>query len=136
MHPPTCPLIHLSTSLPTNPSVYLLTCYLSDTHPCTNLHTIPPTGKRTVRVREVPVNASSLTQGDVYILDAGLLIYIFCGPTANMFEKTKGTCVCVGRACVGVGGGCVCVCVCVCVCMYAVPLHSALTCTIEFYSSL
>ena len=65
------------------------------THPCTNPHIISLTGKRTVRVKEVPTQASSLTQGDVYILDAGLLIYIFCGPTANMFEKTKGTCVCV-----------------------------------------
>lgn len=58
------------------------------------LKSAPPltcTGKRTVRVKEVPTQASSLTQGDVYILDAGLLIYIFCGPTANMFEKSKGT---------------------------------------------
>jgi hypothetical protein len=47
-------------------------------------------GKRTVRVNEVPLAASSLTQGDVYILDAALKIYIFVGPTANMFEKTKG----------------------------------------------
>ena len=55
------------------------------------LITLTCTGKRTVRVKEVPAQASSLTQGDVYILDAGLLIYIFCGPTANMFEKSKGT---------------------------------------------
>jgi Gelsolin repeat len=41
-------------------------------------------------VKEVPLAASSLTQGDVYILDAALKIYIFCGPTANMFEKNKG----------------------------------------------
>jgi Gelsolin repeat len=47
-------------------------------------------GKRTVRVNEVPLAASSLTQGDVYILDAAMKIYIFVGPTANMFEKTKG----------------------------------------------
>ena len=100
---------------------------------------LTPTGKRTVRVKEVPLKASSLTQGDVYILDAGLLIYIFCGPTANMFEKSKGTCACVcvcvcvcGCVCVSVGvcvyvGGwvrvcvcvsmCVCVCACVCVCV-------------------
>jgi hypothetical protein len=49
-----------------------------------------PSGKRTVRVKEVPLAASSLTQGDVYILDAALKIYIFNGPSANMFEKTKG----------------------------------------------
>jgi Gelsolin repeat len=41
-------------------------------------------------VKEVPLAASSLTQGDVYILDAAMKIYIFVGPTANMFEKTKG----------------------------------------------
>ena len=58
-------------------------------------HLLTCTGKRTVRVKEVPTQSSSLTQGDVYILDAGLLIYIFCGPTANMFEKSKGTYVCV-----------------------------------------
>lgn len=43
-----------------------------------------------MRVKEVPLAASSLTQGDVYILDTALKIYIFVGPSANMFEKTKG----------------------------------------------
>lgn len=44
-----------------------------------------------MRVKEVPLSASSLTQGDVYILDAAFKIYIFNGPSANMFEKAKGT---------------------------------------------
>jgi hypothetical protein len=64
-------------------------------HPILRSHASLPSlsflsGKRTVRVKEVPLAASSLTQGDVYILDAALKIYIFNGPSANMFEKTKG----------------------------------------------
>eukprot|EP00286_Rhodomonas_abbreviata_P015931 CAMPEP_0181317536 /NCGR_PEP_ID=MMETSP1101-20121128/16522_1 /TAXON_ID=46948 /ORGANISM="Rhodomonas abbreviata, Strain Caron Lab Isolate" /LENGTH=809 /DNA_ID=CAMNT_0023424939 /DNA_START=45 /DNA_END=2470 /DNA_ORIENTATION=+ len=47
-------------------------------------------GKRTVRVAEVPLKLSSLCQGDVFILDAGLTLYVFNGPTANRNEKTKG----------------------------------------------
>lgn len=47
-------------------------------------------GKRTVRVKEVPVAASSLTSDDVFILDKGLKIFVFNGPTANKFEKSKG----------------------------------------------
>ena len=47
-------------------------------------------GKRTVRVSPVPVTTASLCQGDVFILDAGLKIYIFNGPTANNQERAKG----------------------------------------------
>jgi hypothetical protein len=47
-------------------------------------------GKRTVRVNEVPVAISSLNQGDVFILDKGLKIFLFNGPTANKYEKAKG----------------------------------------------
>lgn len=47
-------------------------------------------GKRTVRVSTVPLSAASLNAGDVFILDAGLKIYIFNGRYANKFEKTKG----------------------------------------------
>ena len=47
-------------------------------------------GKRTVRVRQVPIARSSLNKGDVFILDAGLKIFIFNGPTCNKFEKAKG----------------------------------------------
>ena len=48
------------------------------------------TGKRTARVKELPLSINSLTQGDVYILDCGLKIFIFNAPGANMWEKTKG----------------------------------------------
>jgi len=47
-------------------------------------------GKRTVRVEEVPLASTSLNQGDVFVLDAGLKLYIFHGPNANKFEKAKG----------------------------------------------
>ena len=47
-------------------------------------------GKRVVRSKEVPLAKSSLNKGDVFILDAGLKIYIFNGPTSNKYEKTKG----------------------------------------------
>lgn len=47
-------------------------------------------GKRAVRVKEVPLSHTSLNKGDVFILDAGLIIYIFNGPKANKFEKAKG----------------------------------------------
>ena len=46
-------------------------------------------GKRTCRVKEVPVTASSLTQDDVYILDNGLTLYVWCGSNANKYEKAK-----------------------------------------------
>lgn len=47
-------------------------------------------GKRAVRVSEVPVALASLNKGDVFILDKGLKIYVFNGPLANKFEKSKG----------------------------------------------
>lgn len=47
-------------------------------------------GKRTVRVKEVPVALASLNKGDVFILDLGLKLFIFNGPTANKYEKAKG----------------------------------------------
>lgn len=58
-----------------------------DVYPTRLLHL---KGKRTVRVTEVPVAASSLNSDDVFILDKGLKIFVFNGPTANKFEKTKG----------------------------------------------
>jgi len=48
-------------------------------------------GKRTVRVHQVPIALTSLNKGDVFILDAGLKIYLFFGPTANKYERTKGS---------------------------------------------
>jgi hypothetical protein len=47
-------------------------------------------GKRTVRVKSVPVSNASLNTGDVFILDTGLKIFIFNGPEANKYEKVKG----------------------------------------------
>jgi gelsolin len=46
--------------------------------------------RKTVRAFEVPVKASSLNHGDVFILDAGLQIYSFIGEQSNAFEKMKG----------------------------------------------
>lgn len=47
-------------------------------------------GKRTVRVTQVPIKNSSLTVDDVYVLDAGLELYVFNGKDANRMEKAKG----------------------------------------------
>lgn len=47
-------------------------------------------GKRVVRIREVPLSNASLNTGDVFVLDAGLKIYIYNGRDANRSEKSKG----------------------------------------------
>eukprot|EP00026_Physarum_polycephalum_P002067 Phypoly_transcript_02071.p1 GENE.Phypoly_transcript_02071~~Phypoly_transcript_02071.p1 ORF type:complete len:829 (+),score=189.83 Phypoly_transcript_02071:487-2973(+) len=47
-------------------------------------------GKRNVRVREVPISASSLNKGDVFVLDLGLTLIQFNGPEASKMEKAKG----------------------------------------------
>ena len=59
-----------------------------DVWPTRLLH-IKGTG-RACRVREVPVINTSLNSDDVFILDMGLMLYIFNGPTANKYEKAKG----------------------------------------------
>jgi hypothetical protein len=41
-------------------------------------------------VSEVPLSNKSLNKGDVFILDLGLKIFIFNGPTSNRSEKAKG----------------------------------------------
>jgi len=46
-------------------------------------------GARSVRVNEVPLSASSLNAGDVFILDVGLTIYQWNGAKCNRKEKTK-----------------------------------------------
>lgn len=46
-------------------------------------------GKRTVRVSQVPLQASSLSVDDVYVLDAGLELYVYSGKNANRLEKAK-----------------------------------------------
>jgi len=41
------------------------------------------------RVREVPLQCASLNSNDVFILDNGLIIYVWKGKSANSFEKFK-----------------------------------------------
>jgi len=47
-------------------------------------------GRRNVRVLEVPAAVSSLNQGDVFILDAGLTLFVWNGAEASRAEKLKG----------------------------------------------
>nr|KAG5697187.1 hypothetical protein BaRGS_002196 [Batillaria attramentaria] len=47
-------------------------------------------GKRNVRVRQVKCDCSSLNQGDVFILDCGLVIYVWNGPHSSKMERIKG----------------------------------------------
>ncbi|CAK9025717.1 Severin [Durusdinium trenchii] len=46
--------------------------------------------KKTTRAFEIPVAASNMNHGDVFVLDAGLKIYLWVGETASAFEKSKG----------------------------------------------
>jgi len=45
---------------------------------------------KTLRAFEVPVKATSLDNGDTFILDAGLKVYLWIGAESNAFEKSKG----------------------------------------------
>lgn len=47
-------------------------------------------GKRTVRVSQVALSSASLNTDDVFVLDAGLELYVYNGKTANRQEKAKG----------------------------------------------
>jgi len=47
-------------------------------------------GRRVPRCREVPCTLASLNPGDVFLLDMGLSLYLWNGPTANRQEKLKG----------------------------------------------
>jgi len=47
--------------------------------------------ENSVRIQQVPLAVSSLNSGDVFVLDAGMTLYIWRGKTAGMFEKRKGT---------------------------------------------
>lgn len=58
-----------------------------DTWPTRLLHV---KGRRNVRVLEVPLALSSLNRGDVFILDAGLALYVWNGEEASRAEKAKG----------------------------------------------
>lgn len=53
------------------------------------LHQVRRTG-RSVRAYPVPCKSSSMNHGDVFVLDAGLSVYVWIGETANAFEKSKG----------------------------------------------
>jgi len=46
-------------------------------------------GKRSVRVTQVPLGVSSMNEGDVFVLDAGLTIFSWFGDSAGVFEKRK-----------------------------------------------
>jgi len=45
--------------------------------------------EKCVRVKEVPCAASSLNDGDVFLLDCGMQIYQWNGKSAGLFEKRK-----------------------------------------------
>jgi len=47
-------------------------------------------GKRRPRVFEVPVDCKSLNRGDVFILDNGTKIWVWCGYESNKLERIKG----------------------------------------------
>jgi villin 1/advillin len=47
-------------------------------------------GKRNPRRLQMPVTADSLNDGDVFVLDVGLTIYVWNGKSANKYEKVKG----------------------------------------------
>jgi len=46
-------------------------------------------GKKNIRVKQVPLDITSLNQGDVFILDAGLTIYVWNGPDSSRWERIK-----------------------------------------------
>ena len=45
--------------------------------------------KRQVQAYQVPVAATSLNDGDAFVLDAGLAIYLFVGKSASAFAKAR-----------------------------------------------
>uniref|UniRef100_A0AAV1U3Y1 HP domain-containing protein n=1 Tax=Peronospora matthiolae TaxID=2874970 RepID=A0AAV1U3Y1_9STRA len=46
-------------------------------------------GSRTVRVEQVPLQSSSLSVDDAYVLDAGLELFVYADREVNRLEKTK-----------------------------------------------
>ncbi|TDH65534.1 hypothetical protein CCR75_007456 [Bremia lactucae] len=46
-------------------------------------------GKRTVRVEQVPLQSSSLSVDDAFVLDAGLELYLYADKQVNRLEKAK-----------------------------------------------
>jgi len=51
-------------------------------------------GRKNVRIIEVPLSASSLNEGDVFVLDAGLTLYQWQGKKASQQEKTRAAQLC------------------------------------------
>eukprot|EP00656_Telonema_subtile_P055583 TRINITY_DN8653_c0_g1_i2.p1 TRINITY_DN8653_c0_g1~~TRINITY_DN8653_c0_g1_i2.p1 ORF type:complete len:1059 (-),score=356.49 TRINITY_DN8653_c0_g1_i2:136-3312(-) len=47
-------------------------------------------GTKRVRLSQVPIDAESLNEGDVFILDAGVIICVWCGTSSNQQEQRKG----------------------------------------------
>eukprot|EP00499_Haloplacidia_sp_CaronLabIsolate_P008058 CAMPEP_0196782858 /NCGR_PEP_ID=MMETSP1104-20130614/12172_1 /TAXON_ID=33652 /ORGANISM="Cafeteria sp., Strain Caron Lab Isolate" /LENGTH=839 /DNA_ID=CAMNT_0042153103 /DNA_START=26 /DNA_END=2545 /DNA_ORIENTATION=+ len=47
-------------------------------------------GRRNVRATQVALSVSSMNQGDVFVLDKGLVLFLWNGAEANRFEKAKG----------------------------------------------
>ena len=46
-------------------------------------------GKRHVRVREVPLDVSSMNKGDCFVLDCGKIIYVYMGSSCKKIESLK-----------------------------------------------
>jgi hypothetical protein len=57
-----------------------------DVYPTRLLHV---KGKRVCRVKSVEVSSSSLNKGDAFVLDKGLMIYVFFGSDCNKYEQIK-----------------------------------------------
>lgn len=47
-------------------------------------------GKKNIRIIQVPLNRSSLNEGDVFLLDAGLKLWLWRGKNSGPFERLKG----------------------------------------------
>ncbi|XP_006010370.1 macrophage-capping protein [Latimeria chalumnae] len=46
-------------------------------------------GKKSIRAREVELSWSSVNKGDCFVLDAGEVLFVWCGSNSNMFERSK-----------------------------------------------
>ena len=57
-----------------------------DVYPTRLLHV---KGKRVCRVKSVEVSSTSLNKGDAFVLDKGLMIYVFFGSDCNKYEQIK-----------------------------------------------